>query len=258
MQTKRVIIALCITTLLCLMSLSAWATENQLLVFAAASTSNALNEVGQAFQEQSGTKVINSFASSSTLAKQIEQGAPVNVYASANIKWMNYLDKAGGLIPGSRFNLLRNRLVLIVPPDSPLKKVKVDRKLRLPALLGDGRLALGDPSHVPAGIYAKQALAHLGLWSLVKDRVAAAANVRAALALVETGEAPLGVVYATDAAISKKVKVLGMFPQDSHPPIVYPVAVVKNHDSKAARTYLKFLRSPAPRKIFRNYGFLPY
>lgn len=230
----------------------------QLMVFAAASITNALGEVGRAFEKQHGIKVVNSFASSSILAKQIAQGAPASVYVSANVKWMDYLDKAGALAPGSRFNLLRNRLVLIAPAASKLGKVKVDKGLGLAGMLAGGHLAMGDPAHVPAGIYAKQALAHLGLWRQLKGRVAAAANVRAALALVETGEAPLGVVYATDAAISPKVKVLGMFPRQSHPAIVYPAAMVKENGCPAARQYLEFLRSPQAKAIFAKYGFLPY
>ena len=234
------------------------AADNRLTVFAAASTTNLLTELGQAFGGQAGVKVVNSFASSSTLAKQIEQGAPADVYVSANVKWMDYLEKAGAVVPGSRFNLLRNRLVLIAPAGSTLKPTEINRDLPLASLLGDGRLALGDPSHVPAGIYAKQALTSLGFWPQVETKVAAAANVRAALALVETGEAPLGVVYATDAAISRKVKVLGAFPADSHPPIVYPAVVVKGHDSPLARSYLAFLRSPAAAAVCRKYGFMPY
>ncbi|MCB2187796.1 MAG: molybdate ABC transporter substrate-binding protein [Deltaproteobacteria bacterium] len=234
------------------------AEEPQLLVFGAASTTNALTDLGQAFQAQTGVKVVNSFASSSTLAKQIKEGAPAAVFLSANVKWVDFLEKDGDLLPDSRSNLLRNRLVLIAPADSPQGKVTVDANLPLAGLLGDGRLSLGDPSHVPAGIYAKEALRKLGLWDQVQDKVAAAANVRAALALVETGEAPLGLVYSTDAAISTKVKVLGMFPADSHQPIVYPVALIKGQDSPAAHQYLEFLRSPKAQEVFAKYGFLLY
>lgn len=236
----------------------AQAGPKQLTVFAAASTTNALGEIGAAHQKQFGVKVVNSFASSSTLAKQIKAGAPAAVFVSANVKWMDFLEKAKVLAPKSRFNLLRNRLVLIAPVASPLGALKVEQGLDLAKLLGDGHLALGDPAHVPAGIYAKQALANLGLWDKVKTRVAATANVRAALALVEAGEAPLGVVYSTDAAIGKKVKVLGLFPEKSHPPIVYPAAAIKENASPEAIRYLKFLSSAEAREIFAKYGFLPY
>lgn len=258
MHLKPQLTALLLAVLLCLGGGAARAAQGRLLVFAAASTTNALSEVGRAFGKQTGVKVVNSFASSSTLAKQIERGAPAEVYLSADLKWMDYLQKAGAIEKDSRVDLLRNRLVLIAPAGSPLGRLKVDRRLRLGALLGDGHLAIGDPGHVPAGIYAKQALQSLGIWPRVREKVAAAANVRAALALVETGEAPLGVVYATDAAISRRVKVLGRFPRDSHPPIVYPVAVVRDHDTPAARRYLKFLRTPRAAAVFRKYGFLPY
>jgi molybdate transport system substrate-binding protein len=244
--------------LLFLSSPTAFAGEKRLLVFAAASTTNLLTELGAAFQNKTGVKLVNSFASSSTLAKQIKLGAPANVYVSANLKWMDYLEKVGALVPGSRCNLMRNRLVLIAPAESTLGKVKIVKGLDLPALPGDGRLALGDPAHVPAGIYAKEALTSLGFWPQVQAKLAAAANVRAALALVESGEAPLGVVYATDAAISRKVKVLGIFPLESHGPIVYPAALVKEYQSPAGRGYLDFLRSPAATAVFRKYGFLPY
>ena len=234
------------------------AASDGLMVFAAASTTNAVTEIGQAFTAQSKLKVVNSFASSSTLAKQLEQGAPAGVYISANLKWMDYLQNAKVILPDSRVNILRNRLVLIAPAASKQGPLQIDQGLDLKSLLAAGRLAMGDPSHVPAGIYGQKALASLGLWPKVKNLVAAAANVRAALALVESGEAPLGVVYATDAAISAKVKVVGEFPPKSHPAIVYPAALVAHHDSPAARAYLKFLGSPKAAAIFRKYGFTPY
>lgn len=231
------------------------AAPQSLLVFAAASTTNALTDVGRAFQARTGIKVVNSFASSSTLAKQIARGAPADIYVSANVKWMDYLEKSGALQPGARFDLLHNRIVLIAPDQSPLGPLEVKKGLKLAALLAGGRLAMGNPDHVPAGIYAKQALVSLGLWPQVGPKIAAAPNVRVALALVERGEAPMGVVYATDAAITKKVKVLGVFPRDSHKPIVYPAAMLQGRDSAAGRRYLKFLRSPAAAAIFKKYGF---
>lgn len=252
----RILVAV-LAGLICLGGGAARAEGGRLLVFAAASTTNVITDAGRAFAKQSGIKVVNSFAASSTLAKQINNGAPADVYISANVKWMDYLQKQDGIEPSSRFDLARNRLVLIAPAGEGPKPLKIGPGLDLAALLGDGRLSVGNPAHVPAGIYAKQALTHLGLWSRVRDRLAITATVRAALALVETGEAPLGVVYATDAAISPKVRVLGVFPKDSHAPILYPVAVVKGRDTPAARSFMKFLRSPQVAKLLAKYGFLP-
>lgn len=226
-----------------------------LLIFSAASTTDAVSELATMFQKQTGTKVICSFASSSTLAKQIEQGAPANVYISANIKWTDYLEKAGAIVKDSLMDLLRNRLALIAPQDSNLPSLKLAKETDLKPMLGDGRLAMGDPEHVPAGIYGKQALVSLGIWAGVANDIAATANVRAALALVETGEAPLGIVYTTDAAISKKVRLLGVFPDDSHDPIVYPAALVTGRDTAAGREFLKFLTSPQAKAVFEKYGF---
>ncbi len=236
---------------------TARAGEPRLLVFAAASTTNALSELGELFAKARGVKVLNSFASSSTLAKQIARGAPAQVYVSANLKWMDYLEKKGLLVPGSRVNIAGNRLVLIAPAQSPLGPLKLGPGVDLAGLLGGGRLALGDPSHVPAGMYAQKALQALGVWDKLRGRLAAAANVRLALAMVERGEAPLGVVYATDAAISRKVKVVGRFPAGSHPPIVYPAALVAGQAGPAGRDFLEFLRSPQAAAVFRKYGFEP-
>jgi molybdate transport system substrate-binding protein len=223
-------------------------------VFAAASTTNALNDIANVFAEKKQGKVTYSFASSSTLAKQIENGAPANVFLSADDKWMSYLADKKMIEPGSRFDLLGNRLVLIAPQDSKAN-VQIGPGFDLAALLGDGRLAMGDPAHVPAGLYGKEALQKLKVWQAVEPKVAPAKDVRAALALVERGEAPFGVVYATDAAISKKVKVVGVFPEDSHPPIVYPVALVKDRGTDAAKSFLGFLKSPEAIQIFEKYGF---
>jgi molybdate transport system substrate-binding protein len=232
------------------------AAKQELLVFAAASTTNAVTELGKAFEQANkGKKVVNSFAASSTLAKQIEQGAPAGVYVSANLKWMDYLEKKGLLAKGTRANVAANNLVLIAPSDSSLNKVALSPKVDLIKLLGDGRLAMGDPSHVPAGMYGKEALQNLGIWDALRERAAGLATVRAALTLVERGEAPLGIVYGSDAAISKKVKVVGVFPEDSHRPVEYPAAVIVEHDSPLAREYMAFLRTPAASAIFAKYGF---
>lgn len=232
------------------------AQEKPLLVFTAASTTDAITEVGQAFSQKTGVKVANSFAASSTLAKQVLHGAPAEIYISANQKWMDYLSSQDGIVPSSRVNILRNSLVLIAPVGSAIKSLKVAPGMDLRGVLGQGRLALGDPAHVPAGIYAKEALSKLGIWDSVKSQIAGGATVRAALALVERGEAPLGAVYMTDAKISPKVKVVGVFPADSHTPISYPAAIVAGKDSPRARAYMKFLVSPPAKAIFKKHGFL--
>ena len=228
----------------------------ELLVFAAASTTNAVSEIGRAFEQAQGVKVVNSFAASSTLAKQIAHGAPAQVFISANQKWMDWLQSQNLVVEGSRADIARNALVLIAPASSGQGEVAVGSGLDLAGLLAGGRLAMGDPAHVPAGMYGQQSLESLGLWPRVRGRVAAAATVRSALALVERGEAPLGVVYASDAAISAKVKVVGRFPPETHRPIVYPAAVVQGQDSPQARAYLQFLGGPQAAAILGKYGFL--
>jgi molybdate transport system substrate-binding protein len=232
------------------------AAQEDVVVFAAASTTNAITDIAKLYAARHLGRVTPSFASSSTLAMQIANGAPADVYLSANEKWMDYLEKKNVIDRASRFNLLGNRIVLIAPAKSRLSAVDVKPGMALAALLGrQGRLAIGNPEHVPAGIYGKQALQHLGLWAQVKDRLAPTRDVRAALALVERGETPLGLVYATDAAISKRVRVVGAFPVDSHPPIVYPVAMVTGAKRAAAASFLKFLKSPQARTVFKKYGF---
>ena len=232
-----------------------WAASDTLTVFAAASTTNAVTEVGAVFGARNAERFVPSFASSSTLAKQIENGAPADIFISANAKWMDYLEEKGLVEKGSRIDLLSNRIVLIVPADSAVKAVPVGPGFDLPALLGEGRLSMGDPDHVPAGIYGQQALESLEVWTSVESRVARAKDVRAALTLVERGEAPVGLVYATDAAISDKVRVVGTFAESSHPPIVYPVAVVAGKRSPAADRFMALLQSPEARAIFQKYGF---
>jgi len=224
-------------------------------VFAAASTTNAVTDIGQLFMDQQKGRVITSFASSSTLAKQIDNGAPADIYISANKKWMDYLESQKMIVPESRINLVSNSIVLIVPSQSRVKHVEIRPDFPLADLLGDGRLAMGDPDHVPAGIYGKEALMRLNVWEGVKDRVAGMKDVRAALALVERGEVPLGLVYSTDAAISLKVRVVGVFPAETHSPIVYPAAIVVGHASPAANRFMAFLGSPSARAVFERYGF---
>jgi molybdate transport system substrate-binding protein len=227
-----------------------------LTVFAAASTTNALTEIAKLYEAGGKDKVALSFASSSTLAKQIENGAPADVFLSADTEWMKYLEEKTLLAPGSRVDLLGNRIVFIVPAASAVTTVTVSPKLDLLAILGkDGLLSVGDPAHVPVGKYAKAALEQLTLWPQVEKRIAPAKDVRAGLALVERGESPLGIVYATDAAISDKVRVAGMFPADSHPKIDYPVAAVKGANGKAALEFIKFLGAPQAKTVWAKYGF---
>jgi molybdate transport system substrate-binding protein len=223
-------------------------------VFAAASLTNAMTEIGNMFAAKRTGTVTPSFAASSTLAKQIENGAPANVFISADEAWMNYLSEKRLIIPDSRFDLLGNRVVLVAPTDSNLK-VDIKQGFPLSELLGEGRLATGDPDHVPVGKYAKTALEKLGVWAGIEGKLARADNVRAALALVERGECPLGIVYSTDAAISKKVKIVGTFPEGSHPPVTYPAALVTGNDTPGARHFLNFLKTPEAKGVFQKYGF---
>lgn len=227
----------------------------EVTVFAAASLTNAIQDITKAYESKSKDIVRLSFAASSDLAKQIEAGAPANIFASADNRWMDYLQSHNLIINDSRTPLLGNTLVLIVPANAP-KSVVIDEKLDLIALLGpDGKLATGIPESVPAGVYARAALTKLGLWDKVQPRIVGAASVRAALALVERGEVAAGIVYATDAAITDKVKVAGTFPASSHEPIVYPFALVKGQDTPAAKDFFAFLKGPEAVAIFKKYGF---
>jgi molybdate transport system substrate-binding protein len=234
---------------------AAWA--QQLTVFAAASLTDAMKDISAAWEKQGHPALRLSFASSSTLARQIEQGAPANLFASADEKWMDYLAKANAIVPDTRKDLLSNQLVLVVPKDRS-RKVTIGPDLDLAALLGpNGRIATGDPAHVPVGIYAKQALTKLGLWAKVEPRLARAEDVRGALLLVERGEAPAGIVYATDAAVSSGVIVAGVFPESSHERITYPFAVIRTGDTPDARELMAYLAGPDARAIFDRHGFSP-
>lgn len=224
-------------------------------VFAAASLKNALDETAKDYTNSNGSAVTASYAASSALAKQIEQGAPADVFISADQEWMDYVEGKGLIADGTRVNLFGNRLVLVAPAASALT-LKIEPGFKLAEALAGGRLALGDVKAVPAGKYAKAALDSLGVWPSVEGSLAPAENVRAALALVAQGETPLGIVYATDAAAEPKVKVVGVFPENSHPPIVYPAAVMKGAASaEASKNLLGFLRSEKAREIFKKQGF---
>lgn len=228
------------------------ALADNLTVFAAASLKNALDDIGAKWKESGGATMAASYASSSTLAKQIEQGAPADVFISADQQWMDYVEKKS--LVAQPHDLLGNRLVLIAGKDSKAT-LKIEPGAKLAEAVGDGRLAVGDPTNVPAGIYAKQALTNLRLWDSVQAKLAPAADVRAALTLVSRGEAPLGIVYETDAKVDANVRVVSVFPDDSHKPIVYPVAVVKTSKNPDAARFVAFLSGPAAKEIFVKYGF---
>lgn len=245
-----------------LLALTGTARAEPLTMFGAASLTDALQEAGAAFEAETGIPVRFSFAASSTLARQVEAGAPADMVALASAEWMDWLAERGLVLADSLAAPIRTELVLVAPADSPAAPLDLAAGADLPALLGpDGRLAVGDPEHVPAGIYARAALEHLGLWPALEPRLARADNVRAALALVERGEAPLGIVYATDAAAVPGLKLLGRFPADSHPPIAYPFALVAPPDGAApermaaARRFLDFLTGDAGLALFERHGF---
>jgi molybdate transport system substrate-binding protein len=225
------------------------------VVLAAASLQESLNAVALAWAAKGHARPVISFAASSALARQIEAGAPADLFLSADEEWMDYLAAKKRIIPASRVSFLHNQLVLIAPAASKLR-LTVASRFPLARALGSARLAIADPAGVPAGRYGKAALEHLGVWRSVSDRLAPAENVRAALALVERGEAPLGIVYATDARASAKVRVVGAFPPHSHPPIRYPIARLRTSASPEAEPFLRFLLSREGKAIFARYGFL--
>lgn len=228
--------------------------DGDVVVFAAASLKNALDAVDAAWKAESGKSATASYAASSALAKQIEEGAPADVFISADLDWMKYVADKKLIKDGSDVKLLGNRIVLVAPKDSGAK-AEIAPNFDLAALLGDGRLAMGDVKAVPAGKYGKAALEKLGVWSSVEGKIAQAENVRAALKLVSTGEAPLGIVYQTDATAEPGVKVVGVFPEDSHPPIVYPVGVTADSKSADAAAYVKYLQSAKAKELFEAQGF---
>ncbi len=225
-----------------------------LTVFAAASLKEALDDAAAAYRKQTGVPVRVSYAASSALARQIEQGAPADVFFSADLEWMDYLQQRNRLDVATRRSLLGNRLVLIAPRAS---KAQVDlrRPATLLAALGDGRLAVGQTRTVPAGKYAKASLESLSLWNGVRPRLAESESVRAALMLVARGETPLGIVYASDAKAEPGVRVVATFPEDSHPPIVYPVAALRGARAAQATRFVQWLASPAADALFTKRGF---
>jgi molybdate transport system substrate-binding protein len=238
---------------LCVMPARA-AVPKRLTVFAAASLQESLDAAAKLWTGRSGQPVVVSYAGSSALARQIEQGAPADVFVSADREWMDHLQGRGLIDPATRTLLVRNRLVLVAPSSS--SAVVSLRAGELRAALGtDGRLALAETAGVPAGRYARQALQSLGLWTEVQDRLAESDNVRAALAYVARGEAPLGIVYATDARVEPKVRVLARIPSQHHEPIVYPMARVASTEAAHADGFLRFLAGPQARAVFARAGF---
>lgn len=226
----------------------------EITVYAAASMTDALEAVAAPLRAK-GVAAKFSFGSSSTLARQIENGAPADVFVSADEEWMNYLATRNLIVPDSRKTFAGNDLVLIAPADKPAK-IEISKSTDFPALLGaQGRIATGDPAHVPAGRYAKAALENLGLWNAVGNRIAGAENVRVALTLVERGEAPFGIVYGTDAKSSPRVAVVGIFPAGSYPPVTYPAAIVVKRDAKPARDFIAFLSNAEGKAILQRFGF---
>lgn len=225
-----------------------------LTVFAAASLKEALDEAAAAYRKQTGVPVRVSYAASSALARQIEQGAPADVFFSADLEWMDYLQQRNRLDVATRRSLLGNRLVLIAPRASKAR-VDLKRPATLLAALGDGRLAVGQTRTVPAGKYAKASLESLSLWNGVRPRLAESESVRAALMLVARGETPLGIVYASDAKAEPGVRVVATFPEDSHPPIVYPVAALRGARAAQATRFVQWLASPDADALFTKRGF---
>ncbi|PKH20986.1 molybdate ABC transporter substrate-binding protein [Enterobacterales bacterium CwR94] len=230
---------------------------DKVTVFAAASLTNALDQIAKQYQQEKGVEIVSSYASSSTLARQIEQGAPADLFISADQQWMDYAVEKKSVLTDTRYTLLGNDLVLIAPAAAKAANVTINAQTDWKSLMNGQRLAVGDPDHVPAGIYAKEALQKLGAWETLSPLMARANNVRAALALVERDEAPYGIVYGSDAVASQKVAVVGTFPADSHKPVEYPMAVVKDHNNEAVKAFFNYLKGPEASAVFKQYGFAP-
>lgn len=253
MTLRRIVLAAAAAALVLAAAPAARAAD-QVTVFAAASLKTALDAAAAAWTAETGNRAVISYAASSALARQIEQGAPADIFFSADLDWMDYLAQRDLIDKASVTRLLGNEIVLIAPQDSTAA-AEIAPGFALAELLGDGRLAMADVKSVPAGKYGKAALETLGVWASVEDRLAQAENVRAALKLVSTGEAPLGIVYSTDAQAETGVKVVGTFPSGSHPPIIYPVARTAASRNAAAAAFIDFLTSSAAADIFRAQGF---
>ncbi len=259
---RRLLFFLCLSAR-CLSALcpALWLTapaaagERAPVVLAAASLQEALGDAADAFAASGHPRPVLSFAASPALARQIEAGAPADLFISADMEWMDHVERHGLLAPRTRVAFLGNRLVLVAPAASPLR-LAIRRGLPLARALGNGRLAMADPDSVPAGRYGRAALQHLGVWESVSGRITRAESVRAALMLVARGEAPLGIVYATDAAATKAVRIVDTFPAASHPPIRYPVARLARSTGPEAEAFRRFLLGPGAVEIFRRRGFV--
>ncbi|ACS84981.1 molybdate ABC transporter substrate-binding protein [Musicola paradisiaca] len=239
------------------MSAGAYAAQEKVTVFAAASLTNALQEIATQYQQGKEVSIVSSFASSSTLARQIEQGAPADLFISADQQWMDYAQGKQLMETDTRYTLLGNELVVIAPKSSEIKGIKINNATDWKSLLKGGRLSVGDPDHVPAGIYAKEALQKLNAWDTLSPLMARANDVRAAMVLVEREEAPLGIVYGSDAVASAKVKVVGIFPADTHKPVEYPMAIVKGRNTPVVKAFFDYLKTPQAAEVFKRYGFTP-
>lgn len=233
-----------------------WAAD-KVTVFAAASLTNALDDITAQYKKEKRGDIVASYASSSTLARQIAQGAPADIFISADQQWMNYATDKQLIAENTRHTLLGNQLVLIAPKESHLNQVEINQETKWKSLLAGGRLAVGDPDHVPVGIYAKESLQYLNAWDTVNPLMARTNNVRSGMALVERAEAPLGIVYGSDAVASNKVKVVGVFPPESHKSVEYPMVIVKGHEKQAVRDFYDYLKTPEAAVIFKRYGFSP-
>ena len=233
----------------------ALADEGKITVFAAASLTSAMQDIAAVYKKEKNVDVVSSFASSSTLARQIEAGAPADLFISADQKWMDYAVDKKAVDAASRVTLLGNSLVVVAPKASTQGEVSINKETNWTSLLKGGRLAVGDPEHVPAGIYAKEALQKMGAWETLAPQLAPAEDVRGALALVARNEAPLGIVYGSDAVAEKGVKVVGTFPEDSHKKVEYPVAIIDGHKNATVSAFYDYLKGPQASAIFKRYGF---
>lgn len=233
--------------------ISAFAAE-KVTVFAAASLKDVLTSISEEWKKETGNEAVFSFAASSALAKQIAEGAPADLFISADLDWMDNVEKQGLVKEGTRLSLLANRIVLVAPADSKAE-LKIAPGFDLAGALGNEKLAMGNVDSVPAGKYGKTALQKLGVWESVSAKVAQAENVRAALLLVSRGEAPFGIVYETDAKVDPKVKILDRFPEDTHKPIIYPAAVLKEAKSPVAAAFLDLLKTEKSKAAFEAAGF---
>jgi molybdate transport system substrate-binding protein len=251
---SRTIVRSILAILLALAATAAVAQPASVTVFAAASLKNALDDVDAAYSAASHVPVHASYAASSALAHQIEQGGPADVFVSADSDWMDYLAQRSLVVAATRCDLLTNHLALIAPAGSPLR-LPIRKGFPIGTALNGGRLAIAGPE-VPAGKYGRASLQKLGVWDQVRDQLAPAENVRGALAFVAQGEAPLGIVYDTDARSDPQVRIVGLFPDDSHPRIVYPAALVAASKNGEARSYIAFLQEPKAAAIFARYGFI--